>query len=392
MRIGIDISRTVGQQVGVGRYAQELVLALAQIDKQNSYLLYPYFWHCFQPAGTPFDWMPRQANFKLYTSWIPRRIVFNWMHKTQRPQDWLLGSPDLVHSIAFTSPPLKKSKLIVTMLDMTFETHPQFHFEENIRFCKEQSRLAAMRADMVIAISENTKHDILEILNIPEERIRVIYLGVSSCFRPSVEETKVKETLSKYGIDSQYLLFVGAIEPRKNIAGLVRAYHSLGQELKDNFKLLIVGASGWLNEQIYSLVSELGLQENVKFLGFVPDEDLVFFYNGAAAFVYPSFYEGFGIPVVEAMACGTPVITSDVSSLPEVVGEAGIMVDPQDIEAISDAITSVLTNASLREGMKQKSLDRAKAFSWEQSARQTLAVYKDVMTYRKKHSRFSREV
>lgn len=380
MRIGIDISRTVGQMVGVGRYAQELVLALADIDKENEYLLYPQFWQCFQPPGTSFDWIPRQANFRIYSSWMPRRMVFEWMHKTQWPQDYLLGSPDLVHSVAFTSPPLKKGKLVVTIPDMTFETHPQFHFDENIKFCREQSRLAARRADLIIAVSEQTKHDIIHILGIPAERIRVTYLAASSVYKPFKDQNEVREVLNKHGVNTPYILFVGAIEPRKNIAGLIRAYDSLDAGLKETFKLFIIGASGWHNVEVYNLVSELGLQEKVKFLGFVPDEDLVFFYNGASVFVYPSFYEGFGIPVVEAMACGAPVITSNTSSLPEVVGEAGIMIDPGDIQGIADAMSKVLTDSSLQEELQKKSLERAKQFSWRRCAAETLAAYKSIIT------------
>ncbi len=232
--------------------------------------------------------------------------------------------------------------------------------------------MSIKKADIIIADSYSTKRDIVKFFRIKEEKIKVVYLGVESRFHPisNVEEYRLRNNLP-----SKMILNVGTLEPRKNVAALIRAFKKLkGRGLKD-YKLVIAGDKGWLYKRIFDEVKSNDLQEEVLFLGIVEDEDMPMLYNCADIFVYPSLYEGFGLPPLEAMACGIPVITSNTSSLPEVIGNAGIMVDPDDINALCKAMYNVLKDKKLWHQMSNKGLERAKLFSWEETAKKVLEIY-----------------
>jgi glycosyltransferase involved in cell wall biosynthesis len=239
-------------------------------------------------------------------------------------------------------------------------------------------RVSARKASKIIAISENTKKDIIDYFGIDEEKIRVIYLGVDRQFSPQPDMDEVG-VLSKYNLPSGYILSVGTLEPRKNLIRLINAYKMVASSGEPVPKLVIVGGQGWGDEELGKVVRESGLIDLVILTGYVPDEDLPALYRNTTVFVYPSLYEGFGLPPLEAMACGTPVITSNVSSLPEVVGDAAILIDPYNTTEIAQAIASVLKDKELRERLRMNGLARSNLFSWDKTARETLKLYQEVI-------------
>ncbi|MDH7474646.1 MAG: glycosyltransferase family 1 protein [Anaerolineae bacterium] len=284
---------------------------------------------------------------------------------------------DLVHGLAFVTPLLSSCPTVVTIFDLSFLRFPKSFRRANRAYLRLFTPLSARRAQRVIAISEHTKRDIVHLLGVPAEKVEVIYCGVETDFYPrSVAE--VQAFRQQKGLPERFVLFVGTLEPRKNVRRLIEAY----AQIRDlGVKLIIVGGKGWLYDDIFASVERLGLSSEVLFAGYVPAEELPLWYNSAELFVFPSLYEGFGLPPLEAMACGTPVVSSDAASLPEVVGEAGLLVAPQDVEGLAEAMRRVLGDRSLREQLRERGLQQARQFSWEKTARQTITVYQQVLDY-----------
>jgi glycosyltransferase involved in cell wall biosynthesis len=243
---------------------------------------------------------------------------------------------------------------------------------------KPTLKLIQNKTDCIITDSENTKLDCINYLKIPKEKIKVIYLAANENFKVLGNKNVIQTDLKfKYNIDAPFILYVGTLESRKNISLLIKSFYKL-KKRGVNHKLVLIGARQFGFKKIIELVREFRLLDEVLFAGYVPDEDLVKFYNVADLFVYPSLYEGFGLPPLEAMACGCPVISSNLSSLPEVVGDAGILVDPYNVDVFTDKMYGVLTNGILREELRKKSLKRAKMFSWDRTAVETWKVYEEV--------------
>ena len=287
---------------------------------------------------------------------------------------------DIIHSPENATLFVKlKQKKIVTVHDTTPFLFPEsFTLITLLRY-----RLLLPRtlktADKIITDSNSTKKDLVNYFNIPEEKIKVIFLAADEKFKPLNNE-EINEVKQKYSLNFPFILYVGLLHPRKNIPSLIEAYYKLKLKKDDmEYKLVIAGKNNGKCKDIFGTVGRLNLQKDVIFTGYVLDEDLPALYNATDLFVYPSLYEGFGLPPLEAMACGTPVITSNTSSLPEVVGDAGIMVDPYDVDGLADAMHEVLTNDGLREDMIKRGLKRAKMFSWEKCAKETLRVYLSLM-------------
>lgn len=263
---------------------------------------------------------------------------------------------------------------LTTFLPATKKTHKKMtRWREKLLL-----RLAVYNSKKVAAISINTKNDLLKLFKTDKRKVSVVYGAPDDRFRV-IDGFKIKEKLFQYRLPDKFILSVGTLEPRKNLVNLIEAYHYLIHYYKiKEYKLVVVGKKGWYYEEIFQKVVELNLEKDIKFVGYVPDEDLPYLYNLATCFVYPSIYEGFGLPPAEAMACGCPVITSNVSSLPEVVGEAAITVNPRSIQEISRALYKVLTSDNLRQKMRQKGLKQAKKFSWNRSADKILDLFKEV--------------
>jgi glycosyltransferase involved in cell wall biosynthesis len=296
-------------------------------------------------------------------------------------KEWLLGPVDVVHSTTFCAPRfrLRRKRLVVTIYDLSFITHPELHLPANVAHCLAGTLLALEHADAIIAISEHTRRDLLERLAAPAERITVTPLAHDAGFVRVTDPRRLAAARKRYGLPEHFILFLGALEPRKNLPRLLEAYAALPSGLRGDVELVVAGMSGWLNDSIHGRVAELGLEKSVHFAGYVHADDLSAVYSLATVLAYPSLYEGFGLPVLEAMACGTPVLTSNVSSLPEVAGDAATLVDPADVSSIAAGLRGLLESPSLRAELATRGRARAASFSWDRCARQTLEVYRRAM-------------
>jgi glycosyltransferase involved in cell wall biosynthesis len=286
---------------------------------------------------------------------------------------------DLLHTTDFIPPAFGYRRSVITVHDLNFLYYPQFLTAESRRYYNEQIAWAVRRADHILADSDATKSDLASLLDVPLEKVTVVHLGINPAFRP-LPETEARQVATKYGLEPEYLLFVGTLEPRKNLPGLLQAYRLLLDAEGTTAPLVMVGGKGWLYDEVFERVEELRLTKRVRFLHSVPDTDMPGLYNAASVLTTPSFYEGFGFPALEAMACGTPAVVSDRASLPEVVGEAGLLVNPDDPEDIAQALARVLTEGPLREQLREKGLAQAARFTWEKAARETLTVYQSVLS------------
>jgi glycosyltransferase involved in cell wall biosynthesis len=284
---------------------------------------------------------------------------------------------DIFHSPDFVLPPVRRAKTLVTVHDLSFIRYPQCA-DANLRaYLNKVVPRSVYRADLVLADSQSTKDDLVELLGVDASRIEVVYPGVEERFRPIEDQAHLQGVRERYSLPPRFILGLGTLQPRKNFIHLIEAFADLRFAICD-LHLVIAGGKGWLYEEIFATVEQLGLEEKVIFPGFVADEHLPAIYNLADLFVFPSLYEGFGLPPLEALACGTPVITSDASSLPEVVGEAGLMVEATDVEALAEAMKQALGDAALREGMIVKGMKQAKKFTWEKTAAKLLSLYEAI--------------
>jgi glycosyltransferase involved in cell wall biosynthesis len=296
------------------------------------------------------------------------------------PVEWFTGPVDIFHSTDFVLPPVRQAKTILTVHDLTFMRLPQCA-EAGLRaYLNKVVPRSIERADLVLADSQSTKNDLVELLGVFPGKIEVVYAGVERRFRPMEGEMALQRVRKRYGLDFPFILSLGTLEPRKNFTGLIEAYALLrgkGQGIgRRGLKLVIAGGKGWLYDEIFGKVEELSLENKIVFPGFIADEDLPALYNLAELFVFPSLYEGFGLPPLEAMACGTPVVTSDRPSLPEVVGEAGLMVEATDSQELAEVMERVLTDENLRQEMREKGLKQAERFTWEAAAGKLLDMYR----------------
>lgn len=366
-RIGIDARLTYYTQGGIAKYTQQIIRALGGIDARNEYLLL----HSRRDARS----LAAAPNQRRVACWTPAH------HRIERlalAVELAGRRLDLLHSPDFIPPLGGRYRSVITIHDLAFLLYPEFLTAESRRIYNDQIEAAVRRADAIIAVSEATRQDVIEHLDAPPEKVRVVLEAADPRYRP-VPPAEVERVCAGLGLPPGYVLFVGTQEPRKNIAGLLGAYARLRAGSPDAPPLAIAGGRGWLADGLAELADSLHLGDSVRWLGHVPSEDLPALYSGAAVLCFPSFYEGFGLPPLEAMACGAPVVTSDRGSLPEVVGEAGLLVDPNDPAAIAAALERVLGDPALAADLRTRGIERASTFSWERAARETLAVYERVL-------------
>jgi glycosyltransferase involved in cell wall biosynthesis len=374
MRIGIDARSVLKQRTGVGNYTYNLIKNLSRIDRENSYILFYSHHKNVRSAIPKFD----NPNFQSKFIRFPNKLL-NLMWGTLRiPKiDWLVGEVDVYHSPNYNLNMLGKGKSLMTIHDLNFFAYRKYSISSARWHYAFKIKSYARQVDAITVVSESTKREVLRYLEVPEAKVHVVYNGYSPIFRPLEQSENTRRILEKYNIKGKFILFVGTLEPRKNIQGLIRAYHQC--KAKDDFLLVLAGGKGWKYKHFFRLVENLKLENRVVFTWYVPDTELPALYNQASVFVYPSLYEGFGIPPLEAMACGLPVIVSNTTSMPEVVGDAGVYVDPNDVEQISHSIDTVLSDDQLRNSMKEKGLERAEGFSWEKTAREILGLYQKLV-------------
>lgn len=367
-RIGIDARLTYYTQGGIAQYTQHIIRELAGLDAAHSFFI-------LQSRKDMRDLAVGPGQQRI-SCWTP---AHHWLERVALTLELLPHRLDLLHSPDFIPPIDGRFRSVITVHDLAFVRYPQFLTEASRRYYAGQIDAAVQRADAIIAVSEATRDDLIDLLSVPLEKIAVIYEAASEQFRPPAQG-EVERLRRKHDLPEPYILFVSTVEPRKNVEGLLRAYDRLQAELPEPPLLVIVGGKGWLYDETLALYEQLGLGERVRWLGNVPYQDLPAFYAGAAVFCLPSFYEGFGLPPLEAMACGAPVVVSDRASLPEVVGEAGLYVDPVDPDSIADALHRVLTDNALAASLRQRGLERAEEFSWCKAAAATLSVYEKVLS------------
>ncbi|MEA3345939.1 MAG: glycosyltransferase family 1 protein [Chloroflexota bacterium] len=309
---------------------------------------------------------------RLPTARPPVRILWE-----QLLQPWALyrRGIDLLHAMAFVGPLASPCPFVVTIFDLSFLRCPETFRPGNRLYLRLLTQLSIRRARRIIAISEHTKADIIRWLGIPPERIEVIYCGVDEGFHPLPAE-EVSAFRREKGLPERFFLHVGTLEPRKNLGLLLRAYDRLRAAGEDPPPLILAGGKGWMWERLFSQREELGLEDSVHFPGYVPFEELPLWYNAATCLLYPSLHEGFGLPPLESMACGTPVLSSNAASLPEVVGDAGLLLDPRDEELWAHELARVMSQPELRRELAERGLDRARRFTWGWAAEETVQTYR----------------
>jgi glycosyltransferase involved in cell wall biosynthesis len=370
MRIAIDAIPLAAAKTGVGHYTDALAKCLARTYPNHKYDL-------VSPYEFDFDYNGDKPK-NLNRQYIPVRSIF---HKW-----WLLGLPslltiykvDVFHGTNYYVPVFAPCPTVVTIHDLSLFTQSHTHEATNVKRGKRSMPIMARMARRIIAPSEWTKREIVERLRVSSEKIRVIYEAAREVMKP-LPRHFCQGAIDKYRVRPPYLLYVGTIEPRKNLLTLIRAYDELLRTTTLRPQLVLAGGRGWLCDEVFKLVEDLKLQDQVRFTGYVEDADLPALYSAAEAFVYPSMYEGFGLPPLEAMACGAPVITSDVSSLPEVVGKAGLTHAPDNARALTEAMMKLLGDETAREHFKREGFKQAAKFSWERAARETQSVYNEVL-------------
>ena len=375
--IGIDYTPAYEQSAGIGRYVRELVNALATVDSDNIYRLFI--------AGAQEESLPVSPaqNFSWRYSRASARNMARLWHRLRLPipvELWT-GKQQLFHATDFVLPPtLSTTRTLLTVHDLSFVHLPDATDRRLKQYLDAVVPRSVRRADHVLADSLATKTDLITIYGTPEEKITVLYSGVGNWFQPINDLARQTTVRAKYGLaDWPFFFSVGTVQPRKNYIRLCRALARLPERFTD-FHLVIAGGKGWLDSPIYQAIADLGLEDRVHFIGFASDDDLPVLMSMAEAVPFVSLYEGFGLPVLEAMACGTPVVTSRLSSLPEVAGDAALLVDPTDVEAISNALLELCENGTLRAEMIRMGHAQAARFTWDHAARQLVDVYRGILS------------
>jgi glycosyltransferase involved in cell wall biosynthesis len=390
MRVGIDICRLTDPWTGVGNYIVNLLSGLAQADKHNQYFLYPYFWECFpRDIKALARFTPQQENFFFFGDMRSEFQAKLLWAKLRLHSERLLAAVDVTHSTNLAAPRLKKSNLVVTVHDLSFVRHPDWHKEDNVAFSRHNLEQALNRAELLIAPSEFTARELEDLYPQCRGRVRVVPEAVLPQFRPWQEnesQAAASGLAKKYGLNHPYFLFVGTLEPRKNLPSLLKAFGILREQSPVTHDLVLAGGRGWRCEPILAALDEASRlnpqDENqpgrVRWLGYVPGEDLPDLYRHAFALIYPSLYEGFGLPVLEGMSCGIPVITAPFASLPEVGGDAVLYADPSSPEELAEVVGRLLADPDLWKRLASAGLKHSQGFSQKNMGYNTLKVYQEL--------------
>lgn len=372
MRIAIDYTAAIRQGAGIGAYVRNLIAALLTQDTNDQYTLLT----SGKPTGE--HQFPTAANVRGRSIFIPDRYLNILWYRWQLPIPATLfaGATDIYHGPDFVLPPLpKKVRKVVTIHDLAFLEHPEYAVPSLAAYLRKVVPEAVAAADVVATVSSEVSRTLVTHFQTPREKLTVIPNGVAPYFRRITDPLLLNATRHKFDLKHPLVLGVGTLEPRKNHAGLIKAFYQAQKKKDGPAMLALAGGQGWLYEETRNLVAELKLERKVRFLGRVTDLELITLYSMADVFAFPSFFEGFGVPPLEAMACGVPVITSNTSSLPEVVGDAALLVDPNNIAALAQAIQTLLENEQLRSAMVQKGYRQAQKYTWDMSARRMIQVY-----------------
>ncbi len=385
MRIGIDATALPVRPVGAGNYIIQLIRAISR-----NYLVNEPIPNGNQQKGLEFVIFVQRSRLELlkveetpnlhliaipdlspFMRLLWEQISFPVLAKNQHL--------DLLHSLHYSMPLAYPGRKVVTFHDMTFFLFPHHHTLPKRFFFRFFIRTSSRKAVALIADSESTRQDAIRLVGALPGKIYTVPLGVTQEFRPIRDKVILQQARQKYQLPEHFLLYVGTIEPRKNLSTLLQAYASVASQMPDH-RLVIVGPKGWMVENIIQQTGQFNISDKVHFTGYVEQDDLPVIYNLADVFIYPSVYEGFGLPVLEAMACGTPVISSNVSSMPEIVGNAGVLIAPNNSQALAQSLLELINDPVARQRLSIKGQERAATFSWESTAEKTIAVYRHVLS------------
>lgn len=355
MRVAIDMQTTLGQPTGIGFYVSNLVHSIERIDRKNEYIkLLPQ----------------KQEDFRSVERFLWDQITV--------PGRARQAKADLLHQPGFSAPVMFGKPVVVTIHDLIairfgkdIPTGSRLYFGKWMPFSYRY-------ADHIIAVSEHTKRDIMELLGVPNEKITVIYEAMDEAFQPIRDKRAIERVKQKYNTGDHFILHVGTINPRKNLEFLVKVFAQVQKKVRTGWKLVITGKKGWYYEGLFKAVKDLGLESSVVFTGYIPEADKAPLYNAASIAVTPSIYEGAGLPPVEAMACGTPVVSSNTSSLPEMVGDGGMLLPPTDTDGWVKSLVHLMRDPALRRDWGARGRKYVKRFTWERTARETIKVYERV--------------
>lgn len=352
---------------GIGQYIVQLAELLPGLDRDNAYTII----HSRKDRT-----LPHHPAARLKAAWTPSH---HRLEQLSWPLELSRLSIDLLHSPDFIPPFTGRFRRVVTVHDLNFLYYPQFLTAESRRYYNDQIERAVRIADHILADSHATRLDLIKLLEVPEDKITVVWLAPNAeVYRPLKPE-EIAAARVRLQLPDRFILFAGTLEPRKNVAGLLRAYRLLLDRDPRSPDLLLAGSRGWLFDETRALIDRLRLIERVRWIDSPPDNDLAVLYNAATAFVLPSHYEGFGLTVLEAMACGAPCVISDRGSLPEIAGGAAVEIDPDDVVELAEALAGVLNDVQLQQQLRHKGFERVQEFSWERCARETLAIYHRVL-------------
>jgi glycosyltransferase involved in cell wall biosynthesis len=375
VRITIDLSAAARRHAGLGRYAQELTAALLALPSGDAYYALVHSVGPAERLPPPLDTLPMR---RIPLDAKPWRLGVLLASFARLPLDHVVGPCDLFHATEHLLPPLHRARSVLTVHDLIFRFFPEHHLPLNRWYLTLMMPRFLRAADAIIAVSEQTRRDLSALYGVAPERVWVIPEGVNPRFRPPDHPAAVTALRERLGLPERFILYLGTIEPRKNLLTLLEAYRAL-VAAGETADLVIAGRRGWLFAPVFARVRELGLEQRVHFTGWIAEEDLPLLLAAARVFAFPSEYEGFGLPPLEAMAVGTPVVAANAAALPEVVGDAGLLVPPRDVAALVAALQRVLSDAELARTLRARGLARARRFSWEKAALETLAVYRAVV-------------
>jgi len=364
VKVGIDIRSTLKRKTGVGYYTLNLINSLADIDTGTSYHLYSYI---------------RLLDFKRR---LPKLPGSNFKHRVDRlgfKPSLKMKDVDIFHTSSYDIPKFGNVKLVTTIHDIIPLVYPEGYPKEVLRGLEEKVKRVLSESDLIIVDSKSTGKDLKAKFSAPEDKVRVVYPGRDESLKAMEGKDDAKEYIRKnYHIDKPFILFTGTIEKRKNVKGLMEAFFALKKSGKIPHQLVIVGMTGWGAEPALKLLESSPFKDEVEMIGYIERKDMVMFYNSADVFVYPSFYEGFGFPILEAFSSGVPVITSKTTSCGELAGDSALTIDPDDDGALRDAIRRILSDNELKANLVRRGFERVQSFSWKNTAKQFSNIFSEL--------------